>query len=459
MGLYAHSFATFVFIFLCFALCVYAHPDAGGSYNAPWEWNMYGMGGQLAGAMASNEFVRMVSFGDETDRRTEFDIFKASSPTLVTSGASHRTDQTSMPSPQQGYTTAAAGNYTTSQSPGYTYFPQHQNYVTTSQPENDYMEVAQMSAVSQGMPIPNSMTRTVQQWRPEHYFAQSASMVPNTSDSHPTAFPMYAASIQSPPSGILANSYQRMHPYTAEEVHMGQPQIPIHHADHYSYEPLGDRQNQIPRSLPNVQLHPPTYEPVSSAPEAQCINVMSNGDQSGLEDSTDGMIGWRHRHPSNTHNARPWVDANLLQPSPTPVSRSLSPASSGTTATSSSLVSTRPKRWQMARGKPAFVCHWCNAGFRAQGDLTHHLRCHQPYRTRAHACQHCGRRFQYRKDLIRHLPKHDPNARRFYCPHEGCKYASKGFGRRDHLDRHIGTQHPADTPHHLSSSGSATNLA
>ncbi|EME38468.1 hypothetical protein DOTSEDRAFT_75855 [Dothistroma septosporum NZE10] len=123
-----------------------------------------------------------------------------------------------------------------------------------------------------------------------------------------------------------------------------------------------------------------------------------------------------------------------------------SPTSASTTG-SSTRPGSRRSREEMVGN---FVCGYCKAGFLSQGELTHHLRSHTPYMSRQHVCLVCEKRFQYKKDLGRHAPKHDPNRKKYYCSFQGCKYFTKGFGRQDHLDRHLATQHRVDTPQQAS---------
>jgi hypothetical protein len=156
------------------------------------------------------------------------------------------------------------------------------------------------------------------------------------------------------------------------------------------------------------------------------------------------MRGWIGRAPSFGDELLPRLDTNHLAPPAASIARSPSSASSAGSS-SSRLSSSRRNRAQMTSGDIA--CYWCPAAFATSVELTHHLRSHAPYASRNHVCQHCEKRFQYRKDLLRHLPRHDPNRQKFYCPFNGCKYHSKGFGRRDHLERHVSSQHQrVDTP-------------
>lgn len=177
----------------------------------------------------------------------------------------------------------------------------------------------------------------------------------------------------------------------------------------------------VPNILPSGVTENPNYHP-------------------GMIDRAFGKIlGWVRRAPTIGDRWMPALTLDtkfLAPPDVSPVHRSPSSASS---AGSSGKSPSRRSKVQMLIGD--LHCHYCNAAFNTQGDLTHHLRSHQPYSKRNHVCRHCHKRFQYRKDLARHLPRHDPNRPKFYCTYTGCKYYTKGFGRQDHLDRHLSTQH------------------
>ncbi|KAF2864504.1 hypothetical protein K470DRAFT_254142 [Piedraia hortae CBS 480.64] len=50
--------------------------------------------------------------------------------------------------------------------------------------------------------------------------------------------------------------------------------------------------------------------------------------------------------------------------------------------------------------------------------------------------------FTHPKDLRRHMRTHNTDpAKRFYCPVKGCKFATRGFNRNDHLVRHLERLH------------------
>lgn len=145
------------------------------------------------------------------------------------------------------------------------------------------------------------------------------------------------------------------------------------------------------------------------------------------------MLGWKGRASTTGGHALPLLSTSHLVP-PDRSHTNQSPSSASTANSSSSF-----GRFRSVPGN--LVCYACHTSFTSQADLSHHMRSHQPYSSRKYGCNKCDRRFQYRKDLARHLPRHDPHRRRYYCPFASCKYQSKGFGRQDHLDRHIGSQH------------------
>lgn len=184
---------------------------------------------------------------------------------------------------------------------------------------------------------------------------------------------------------------------------------------------------QIPQILPFDVTSSPNYHP-----------GMVNG-------AVGYMQGWARRAPAIGCHARLSINTAHLAP-PEDMAANRSPTSASTTGSSTRPGSRRSREEMMGN----FVCGYCKAGFPTQGELTHHLRSHAPYMSRLHVCNICEKRFQYKKDLGRHAPKHDPNRKKYYCTFQGCKYFSKGFGRQDHLDRHLTTQHRVDTPQQAS---------
>lgn len=223
---------------------------------------------------------------------------------------------------------------------------------------------------------------------------------------------------------------------------------PLDHPDWTMHS--SDTQEQFQASqIP--QSHPETFElgEETSTPEILSSDITNNYNyQEGLAQGTVGnMRGWIGRAPMTGERAVPRLDTNHLAP-PDSSSANRSPTSASTTG-SSFRSGSRRRPWEMTTGD--FICGHCNAGFPTQGDLTHHLRSHASYMSRQHVCHNCEKRFQYRKDLLRHLPRHDPNRKKFYCSIRTCKYHSKGFGREDHLQRHLLSQHRVDTPQRMDS--------
>ncbi|PIA92742.1 hypothetical protein CB0940_03912 [Cercospora beticola] len=184
------------------------------------------------------------------------------------------------------------------------------------------------------------------------------------------------------------------------------------------------------------------YETTPPFPVTSGSQVLSNENLDNHNLRVDSlplehMHGWLGRATAAGVRNMPRLDTNRLVPPPVSDAH-LSPTSASSPGSSASRSPRRTKE-EMLVGE--ISCSHCDAAFSTQGDLTHHLRSHQPYANRSHVCPTCNKRFQYRKDLARHAPRHDPNRQRFYCKHAGCKYHSKGFGRQDHLDRHLATQH------------------
>ncbi|SMR54469.1 unnamed protein product [Zymoseptoria tritici ST99CH_1A5] len=225
------------------------------------------------------------------------------------------------------------------------------------------------------------------------------------------------------------------------------------------------------QDYPNLNQYDVNQHPWAQQQPQQLVSMQSSMDHSSVMSGSytppgadlppffrDDVNTWNHDTPPPLVDMQSWIDqatpfvdhllprldTNLLAPPASSIARSPSSASS-VASSSSRLGSSRRNRDQMTAGD--FACYWCAAAFPTSLDLTHHLRSHAPYASRNHVCQKCEKRFQYRKDLLRHLPRHDPNRQRFYCTFTGCKYHNKGFGRRDHLERHVISQHGrVDTP-------------
>ncbi|KAM3419553.1 hypothetical protein BST61_g2893 [Cercospora zeina] len=196
-----------------------------------------------------------------------------------------------------------------------------------------------------------------------------------------------------------------------------------------------------PQRAPRVS----PYESSSTLPTTSVPQVLSNENLGNHNLQVDSlplghMHGWLDRATAGGRHM-PRLDTNHLVPPQVPDAH-LSPTSASS-AGSSAGRSPRRSKEEMVLGE--ISCSQCDAAFSTQGDLTHHLRSHAPYQSRSHVCPTCKKRFQYKKDLARHAPRHDPNRQRFQCRHAGCKYHTKGFGRQDHLDRHLVTQHRSES--------------
>ncbi|KXS93570.1 hypothetical protein AC578_3896 [Pseudocercospora eumusae] len=256
----------------------------------------------------------------------------------------------------------------------------------------------------------------------------------------PIQYPSQPVPIDHQPESLMNRNLEQFFPELntpLQQPQMPRP-VPLPHSTSFHATP-GMLSMSDPMHISSEIIHNPNYQPgIDQAPSA------------------GAMLGWIGRAPTigqRTSMPTLKVDTNhLAPPNLSPLRRSPSSASSA----GSSSRSPRRARAEMLFGD--MHCHYCNAAFTTQGDLTHHLRSHQPYLSRNHVCQMCKKRFQYRKDLMRHLPRHDPNRPKFYCPFHGCKYNIKGFGRQDHLDRHVNTQHNrVDSPHDSRSRNSSNH--
>jgi len=84
----------------------------------------------------------------------------------------------------------------------------------------------------------------------------------------------------------------------------------------------------------------------------------------------------------------------------------------------------------------------CNHVSRTSADRRHHRRYHTPASQRPHGCPLCTSRFLTPREVQRHLVTHGVGDR-YYCAILSCPYATKGFGRKDHLTRHVRSRHGA----------------
>ncbi|TKA77331.1 hypothetical protein B0A55_03422 [Friedmanniomyces simplex] len=64
--------------------------------------------------------------------------------------------------------------------------------------------------------------------------------------------------------------------------------------------------------------------------------------------------------------------------------------------------------------------------------LNHHRRYHTPDHERPNVCDQCGARFLFKRELDRHKLSITHAGRQFFCTR-----CNAGFGRPDHLSRHI----------------------
>lgn len=63
---------------------------------------------------------------------------------------------------------------------------------------------------------------------------------------------------------------------------------------------------------------------------------------------------------------------------------------------------------------------------------------------RSHQCSACTREFRYAKDLRRHRGDAHSTIRTHFCSIPACKFAKRGFKRKDQLARHMRTVHAAE---------------
>ncbi|KAI5365866.1 Putative Zinc finger C2H2-type [Septoria linicola] len=224
------------------------------------------------------------------------------------------------------------------------------------------------------------------------------------------------------------------------------------HQQDADLEPLFPELGQpMSEQFPPPQAASAPIMPATSAPQVLSNENLGYHNLNMGPHASGHMKGWLGRAPANMLR----LETGRLAP-PAMSDLHLSP-SSASSAGSSTGRSTRRSKEEMVLGE--ISCRQCDAAFGTQGDLTHHLRSHAPYQSRSHVCPHCEKRFQYRKDLARHVPRHDPNRQRFRCHFSGCKFNSKGFGRQDHLDRHLASQHRMDSPVYVSRTSSSRSTS
>jgi len=88
--------------------------------------------------------------------------------------------------------------------------------------------------------------------------------------------------------------------------------------------------------------------------------------------------------------------------------------------------------------KRSHICTICTKPFPNPEGLKRHKKIHDP----KIACLSytCLERFAETKDMKRHVQTNHPGIlprERHYCPRNDCKYFTCGFGRKDHLKRHM----------------------
>ncbi|KAK1087087.1 hypothetical protein LTR33_001246 [Friedmanniomyces endolithicus] len=81
-----------------------------------------------------------------------------------------------------------------------------------------------------------------------------------------------------------------------------------------------------------------------------------------------------------------------------------------------------------------YECHHvgCGKQYSTIAKLNHHRRYHTPDHERPNVCDQCGARFLFKRELDRHKLSITHADRQFFCTR-----CNAGFGRPDHLSRHI----------------------
>jgi len=95
-----------------------------------------------------------------------------------------------------------------------------------------------------------------------------------------------------------------------------------------------------------------------------------------------------------------------------------------------------------------YACDTCAKRFEKKNILKRHKKQHEkPFH-----CHLCVKRFAENRDMRRHLVVHHSSQTpglsqsRYLCSEPGCRFAQGGFGRKDHLTRHMRRAHSRLTP-------------
>jgi len=180
----------------------------------------------------------------------------------------------------------------------------------------------------------------------------------------------------------------------------------------------------------NLITEPPIgFQPISGWPTDPRI---------GLEDSVDDVF-----YPA------------LQIPQITPLSSSSDSYSQKTPLTSGSpqqnfhspldtMSSTSPS----APPEAFYTCNTCAKRFEKRNILKRHKKQHEkPFQ-----CHLCDKRFAENRDMKRHIVVHHSSQipglsqPRYLCSEQGCRFSQAGFGRKDHLTRHMRRAHSRLTP-------------
>lgn len=224
----------------------------------------------------------------------------------------------------------------------------------------------------------------------------------------------------------------------AQVLHSPQ-QAPAEATNNQSAFGVGDYGDRFTVPVPNEAFAQPGY--FGAAQQLNRLDLSGNPNyRPGITDTFMNVNDWVDQPKAPGDRNRPRLDSHLSAQS----YASTGSTSFTTTSQSPSTISrtsTRRTRDQMMTGDHRHTCTRCSKGFDTATELNHHIRYHQEHEDKRFACRSCSARFIFFKDLERHERVHNPHAERFYCPHPTCKYAQRGFGREDHRNRHLSTQH------------------